>query len=632
MHYVPSILLALVLAPAGQASAGYAAVKTKDGVLVARNVPDNRFTVELKGRKFEPMEHPHHFFIEVDGTPVQVLSIPVALFHKEQNERLPAGELLRAHLEWERPNLEELLKSELTIHSMPIELRDGIEALYWKYQMPSDPDEGPTRQLFLTRLTNRDYLLVLNAAPDGNVDEEAVRSLLVDAANSFQPSDQPIDLKALSLAHQKPAAAKDPATGQKILHSPDRKFSVTILEEKMENATDSEFFTLVLRKGNETVVREPTMGFLLDAHWSPDGKHVAINSRRGNSGDYLWVLRLSDGKVLKRPEDGSASDWESAAAKAFKADDPRASGENFVRHWLVGDQWLAPNQLQLKLNVVFRNVGTYQALPVIEIDEDRLKWINQKVHKLETEEPGAARDPTGDTPESASLARAPAEESGLLGMIDTIRRNEPVTPQQLGSLTVSELRIVRNAVFARHGRAFQTSELATFFRGRDWYRRDPRFSERRLTATDRANVAKLLAAAKNPSPPDNRSAAGAMRLFLDAVFRGNAGDFLALCHPDHPFRLASYEIGSLEKLQTRSLTRQQLQADFAAKGPLFQDFLGPLQPAYSIRISLVSLPFGEWETDGPATFRKPGDDLRLYVKWQRIGDRWFLAELAETLP
>jgi hypothetical protein len=383
------------------------------------------------------MEHPHHFFIEVDGTPVQVLSIPVALFHKEQNERLPAGELLRAHLEWERPNLEELLKSELTIHSMPIELRDGIEALYWKYQMPSDPDEGPTRQLFLTRLTNRDYLLVLNAAPDGNVDEEAVRSLLVDAANSFQPSDQPIDLKALSLAHQKPAAAKDPATGQKILHSPDRKFSVTILEEKMENATDSEFFTLVLRKGNETVVREPTMGFLLDAHWSPDGKHVAINSRRGNSGDYLWVLRLSDGKVLKRPEDGSASDWESAAAKAFKADDPRASGENFVRHWLVGDQWLAPNQLQLKLNVVFRNVGTYQALPVIEIDEDRLKWINQKVHKLETEEPGAARDPTGDTPESASLARAPAEESGLLGMIDTIRRNEPVTPQQLGSLTVS---------------------------------------------------------------------------------------------------------------------------------------------------------------------------------------------------
>ena len=45
------------------------------------------------------------------------------------------------------------------------------------------------------------------------------------------------------------------------------------------------------------------MGYLLDVFYSADNRYVAINNRRANAGDYLWVISLRDGQPLKIPED-----------------------------------------------------------------------------------------------------------------------------------------------------------------------------------------------------------------------------------------------------------------------------------------------------------------------------------------
>jgi len=55
--------------------------------------------------------------------------------------------------------------------------------------------------------------------------------------------------------------------------------------------------------GGTTLAEFPTMGYLLDVFFSPDDAHVAINNRRANAGDYLWVISLPEGRALKVPDD-----------------------------------------------------------------------------------------------------------------------------------------------------------------------------------------------------------------------------------------------------------------------------------------------------------------------------------------
>ena len=66
---------------------------------------------------------------------------------------------------------------------------------------------------------------------------------------------------------------------------------------------DDGFFTIAVRNGKQYVAKYPTEGYLIDAFWSPDGRYVAVDNRRANSGDYLWVFRLRDGHAIKMPVD-----------------------------------------------------------------------------------------------------------------------------------------------------------------------------------------------------------------------------------------------------------------------------------------------------------------------------------------
>jgi hypothetical protein len=73
-------------------------------------------------------------------------------------------------------------------------------------------------------------------------------------------------------------------------------------------------------------------------------------------------------------------------------------------------------------------------------------------------------------------------------------RGSLLSNDDLTALSREELRRLRNAVYARHGRMFDSAELQRYFDSRPWYRPRYDYNESELTDTDRANIRLIQAA------------------------------------------------------------------------------------------------------------------------------------------
>ncbi|MEW6734104.1 MAG: protein kinase [Acidobacteriota bacterium] len=69
-----------------------------------------------------------------------------------------------------------------------------------------------------------------------------------------------------------------------------------------------------------------------------------------------------------------------------------------------------------------------------------------------------------------------------------IVRGELLNSSDIADLTKPELRRLRNAVYARHGRTFKTPELQEYFNRQPWYRPRYDYSETDLSSNDLANI------------------------------------------------------------------------------------------------------------------------------------------------
>ena len=69
-----------------------------------------------------------------------------------------------------------------------------------------------------------------------------------------------------------------------------------------------------------------------------------------------------------------------------------------------------------------------------------------------------------------------------------ILRDTPLTESDLAGLSPTVLRRLRNTVYARHGRTFNTPEIQSYFDSRPWYKPRPDYSDETLSSTDRANI------------------------------------------------------------------------------------------------------------------------------------------------
>lgn len=108
---------------------------------------------------------------------------------------------------------------------------------------------------------------------------------------------------------------------------------------------------------------------------------------------------------------------------------------------------------------------------------------------------GGAGNSTGNLIETTT---ATAENETTLGKPLTVSRiesaeallvsGEAVTEKDLAGFAPGELRILRNTVFARHGRTFESPGLQRYFNSRSWYSPDADYSDDRLSEGDRANL------------------------------------------------------------------------------------------------------------------------------------------------
>ncbi len=176
------------------------------------------------------------------------------------------------------------------------------------------------------------------------------------------------------------------------LYSPDQRYSVKILHSALPGADPYDgFFTIAVRSREQYIAKYTTTGFLIDAFWSADGKCVAVDNRRANSGDYLWVFRLSNGRAIKMPVDAATGHPEDAYEK-YTADlvqrvtrkFPELTYDEFRKLFTFAKGWTDSGDLIVKTNFVFGNLPDNQIailLQTFKIADDKLVLIDEKADK-----------------------------------------------------------------------------------------------------------------------------------------------------------------------------------------------------------------------------------------------------------
>jgi hypothetical protein len=84
---------------------------------------------------------------------------------------------------------------------------------------------------------------------------------------------------------------------------------------------------------------------------------------------------------------------------------------------------------------------------------------------------------------AAPTSQAVAEYSGRFASDPRLKAED------VAVLPPDRYRLLRNEIYARYGRTFQSSDLQAHFEAQPWYHADPGYSDTRLTANDKANAA-----------------------------------------------------------------------------------------------------------------------------------------------
>jgi hypothetical protein len=121
-------------------------------------------------------------------------------------------------------------------------------------------------------------------------------------------------------------------------------------------------------------------------------------------------------------------------------------------------------------------------------------WLQQYFDERYWYQPAAKYDPK-------TLS---AIEQNNLKLIDTIQRqqrkvalapgdmelfeNKLISDQMLRGLSLHELRLLRNEIYARHGRIFKTMWIQQYFSGQSWYDPKEDFKDEEISGSDKTNI------------------------------------------------------------------------------------------------------------------------------------------------
>jgi hypothetical protein len=176
------------------------------------------------------------------------------------------------------------------------------------------------------------------------------------------------------------------------------------------------------------------------------------------------------------------------------------AGHGFRKKWLhdyfTAQPWYKPlvKDDNSKITAVDRANATLiaqaeegQKRPELEKRRDDI-LARQRTHKATPEdevELSILNTRLGQWAAAEADAKPPADVSPLE---DPKQLDHLITVDQLSNLSRRDLRILRNTVYARHGRQFKSRLLQQYFDTMEWYARDPAFTEKSLTKIDTTNI------------------------------------------------------------------------------------------------------------------------------------------------
>jgi hypothetical protein len=237
----------------------------------------------------------------------------------------------------------------------------------------------------------------------------------------------------------------------------------------------------------------------------------------------------------------------------------------------------------------------------------------------------ARRPPSTPGPANANAGKrgeGPEVTSSLARAEQKIVSGSTLTREDLAALSPDELRVLRNVVFARYGRTFQDEELREYFAGRPWYKPRADFSEKMLTAGDRANAELIKAFESGGTAPARSDAAAVQREVGTAL-----NSWAASTTGKNLFEHMRFYAETLETYYLKqNVPVQQVHNDRARAFTRYDDM-----EVYLNNVEIKPDPSG---TRATAVFDKTWDfeaddkhstgSVRQQLTFARVGDRWLI--------
>jgi hypothetical protein len=160
------------------------------------------------------------------------------------------------------------------------------------------------------------------------------------------------------------------------LASPNGRYTFRIEERSLPHADPYlGDCTLILSDRKQVLSRVPTTGYLINALWSADDRYVAVNNRRGNSGDYVWVFSLIDGRALKVPDDKS---FPFPLRKIRKICSDCNEG-SFDRDLIIAKAWKSTNELEVETRWRFYKTALIVRYGVYKISGRKMVPVHEQI-------------------------------------------------------------------------------------------------------------------------------------------------------------------------------------------------------------------------------------------------------------
>jgi len=137
---------------------------------------------------------------------------------------------------------------------------------------------------------------------------------------------------------------------------------------------------------------------MTEASWSPGNKYVAVNNRRANAGDYLWLISLGDGNALKIPKDratelgkdelGNAKgDSLEQTMREITSRFPDCANDDNYKPWLGAHGWKSPTELMVLAAFHFRKLQVWvEVNKVYQVIGNRVVLSGQTIERYTNEE------------------------------------------------------------------------------------------------------------------------------------------------------------------------------------------------------------------------------------------------------